>query len=116
MCVGACDQVRICGIALDHSDPCLPLVQLAFAISAINSPPDSFKATSIIGLVVIILGLVLYRYSSVAGGAVPAEGAEAERDEEGVEAVSAGEAALADPGLLHEEAEARFTHATASKY
>ena len=94
----------------------LPLVQIAFAISAINNPPDSFKATSIIGLVVIILGLILYRYSSVAGGAAPAEGAEAERDEEGVEAVSAGEAALADPGLLHEEAETRLTHATASEY
>jgi len=96
----------------------LPLVQIAFAISAINNPPDSFKATSIIGLVVIILGLILYRYSSVAGGAAaaPAEGAEAERDEEGVEAVSAGGAALADPGLLHEEAETRLTHATASEY
>jgi len=54
----------------------------------------------------------------VAGGAAaaPAEGAEAERDEEGVEAVSAGGAALADPGLLHEEAETRLTHATASEY
>jgi hypothetical protein len=44
----------------------LPLVQIAFAISAINDPPDTFRATSIVGLVVILFGLVLYRYSSVA--------------------------------------------------
>lgn len=56
----------------------LPLVQIAFAIRAINDPPDAFKVTSIIGLLVIITGLVLYRWSSVASVAVDAAAEEGE--------------------------------------
>lgn len=55
----------------------LPLVQIAFAISAINNPPDSFHATSIVGLFVILAGLILYRWSSVAGAGAKKDADEA---------------------------------------
>lgn len=42
----------------------LPLVQLAFSLSFINSPPDTFKWYAIVGLIFILTGLVVYRFAS----------------------------------------------------
>jgi hypothetical protein len=50
----------------------LPLVQIAFAITALNDPPDPFRISSVLGLFIILAGLVLYRYASVTGGTGPA--------------------------------------------
>jgi len=51
----------------------LPLVQIAFAIPAITAPnpADPFRWSSVVGLFVILAGLILYRWSSVASAAVP---------------------------------------------
>ena len=40
----------------------LPLIQGAFSVRAINDPPDSFGWAAGIGLAVILLGLVVYRW------------------------------------------------------
>jgi len=44
----------------------LPLVQIAFSLSFINDPPDSFQWYSILGLFLILGGLITYRYSTAA--------------------------------------------------
>jgi len=43
----------------------LPVVQLAFSLKFINNPPDRFPWTSVLGLIVILSGLVAYRWSSI---------------------------------------------------
>lgn len=81
----------------------LPLVQIAFAISAINDPPDEFRATSIIGLFVILAGLVLYRWSSVATVAV-------DQPTDVQTPIDSDTQAILDPGLLSESFNQRLTH------
>jgi hypothetical protein len=44
----------------------LPMLQVAFALTFINDPPDPFYWTSLIGLAFILFGLVAYRYNAVA--------------------------------------------------
>lgn len=88
----------------------LPLVQIAFAIPALNNPPDDFKVTAIIGLFVILLGLILYRYSSIVGSA------EAEEEEDIGEAL-ADDADLTAAGLMHSDSFGhvqRLTHPSES--
>jgi drug/metabolite transporter (DMT)-like permease len=46
----------------------LPMVQWAFSIAWISSPPDHFAWTSGIGLIVILAGLIFYRWPSKATG------------------------------------------------
>lgn len=43
----------------------LPLVQMASALPFLFNPPDTFRVTSIIGLLVILGGLICYRWQSV---------------------------------------------------
>lgn len=42
----------------------LPLVQVAFTLKFISNPPDQFHWYSIVGLMLILGGLIIYRYSS----------------------------------------------------
>ena len=44
----------------------LPLLQLAFAISFINNPPETIKWEGILGLFLIVSGIIAYRWSSTA--------------------------------------------------
>ena len=44
----------------------LPIVNFAFSMSFIEDPPEPFDIYTIIGLIVIIAGLVAYRYGSAA--------------------------------------------------
>ena len=46
----------------------MPLVQWAFSIRALNDPPDSFGYAAGCGLLVILLGLVCYRWPGKAAG------------------------------------------------
>jgi hypothetical protein len=41
----------------------LPLVQFAFSMPSISSPPEPMYGESIVGLIVIILGMVAYRWT-----------------------------------------------------
>lgn len=43
----------------------LPLVQLAFSMPFINYPPDPFQWPAVVGLVMILVGLIAYRWSAL---------------------------------------------------
>ena len=45
----------------------LPMIQWAFSVRAFNDPPDSFGLAAGMGLTVILLGLVVYRWPSRRG-------------------------------------------------
>ena len=47
----------------------LPMIQWAFSVRAFNDPPDSFGWAAGIGLTVILLGLVVYRWPTKRGKA-----------------------------------------------
>jgi hypothetical protein len=76
----------------------LPLVQLAFALKFINNPPDAVEWNSMVGLVLILIGLVCYRSVSV-GSAAKAEGDASDSEEANDEpmVVSAGPVATQLP-------------------
>jgi drug/metabolite transporter (DMT)-like permease len=42
----------------------LPLVQVAFSLKFISNPPDSFHWYSVVGMLLILGGLIIYRYAS----------------------------------------------------
>ena len=47
----------------------LPIINIAFSLSFIENPPEPLETFTIIGLVLIIIGLSSYRYGSMASGA-----------------------------------------------
>ena len=88
---------------------------LCFALALLFPAPDQFKPTAIIGLVVIIGGLVLYRWSSVAGAgpANPADEHEDKQQEQEQDALHA----IIDPSQPASEVltHKRLTHTSASE-
>jgi len=51
----------------------LPLVQIAFSVPMVNNPPDHFQWPTLLGLIMILVGLIAYRWPT---GEQPQEGEE----------------------------------------